>query len=118
MAACDYISLLCVSQPSSNPLFKGFGFRKVHTGELRPLKYLHLHSMPIRDLAFHPEQQDGLVVSASMDKTVKLTSLLVDQVRPIFVSIFFDAKQALIGDRGGFVVASSSSSPQAPKDDP
>ncbi|BHF60212.1 RING finger and WD repeat domain-containing protein 3 [Sparganum proliferum] len=80
VAACDYINLLCVSQPSGNPLFKGFGFRKVHTGELRPLKYIHLHSQPIRDLAFHPEHEDGIVVSASMDKSLKLTSLLVDQV--------------------------------------
>lgn len=31
IAACDYISLLCVSQPSANPLFKGYGFRKVGT---------------------------------------------------------------------------------------
>ncbi|VDK35244.1 unnamed protein product [Dibothriocephalus latus] len=80
VAACDYINLLCVSQPSSNPLFKGFGFRKVHTGELRPLKYIHLHSQPIRDLALHPELEDGIVASASMDKSLKLTSLLVDQV--------------------------------------
>uniref|UniRef100_A0A0X3PCG4 RING-type E3 ubiquitin transferase n=1 Tax=Schistocephalus solidus TaxID=70667 RepID=A0A0X3PCG4_SCHSO len=80
VAACEYINLLCVSQPSSNPLFKGFGFRKVHTGELRPLKYIHLHSQPIRDLALHPEHEDGIVASASMDKSLKLTSLLVDQV--------------------------------------
>ncbi|KAH9285781.1 E3 ubiquitin-protein ligase RFWD3 [Echinococcus granulosus] len=79
-ASCDYINLLCVSQASSNPLFKGFGIKKVHTNDLRPLKFMHLHAQPIRDLAFHPEQQDAIVASASMDKSLKLTSLLVDQV--------------------------------------
>ncbi|CDS35843.1 e3 ubiquitin protein ligase RFWD3 [Echinococcus multilocularis] len=79
-APCDYINLLCVSQASSNPLFKGFGIKKVHTNDLRPLKFMHLHTQPIRDLAFHPEQQDAIVASASMDKSLKLTSLLVDQV--------------------------------------
>nr|CDS22637.1 e3 ubiquitin protein ligase RFWD3 [Echinococcus granulosus] len=62
-ASCDYINLLCV-----------------HTNDLRPLKFMHLHAQPIRDLAFHPEQQDAIVASASMDKSLKLTSLLVDQV--------------------------------------
>ncbi|VDN95968.1 unnamed protein product [Rodentolepis nana] len=80
IASYDYINLLCISQPSTNPLFKGFGIKKVHSEEARQLKYIHLHSQPIRDLAFHPEQQDAIIASASMDKTLKLTSLLVDQV--------------------------------------
>ncbi|VDL60492.1 unnamed protein product [Hymenolepis diminuta] len=81
MTAYDYINLLCISQSSTNPLFKGFGIKKVHSEEARQLKYIHLHSQPIRDLAFHPEQQDAIIASASVDKTLKLTSLLVDQVR-------------------------------------
>nr|CDS27433.1 e3 ubiquitin protein ligase RFWD3 [Hymenolepis microstoma] len=80
MASYDYINLLCISQPSPNPLFRGFGIKKVHSEEARQLKYIHLHSQPIRDLAFHPEQQDAIIASASMDKALKLTSLLVDQV--------------------------------------
>ncbi|VDD80907.1 unnamed protein product [Mesocestoides corti] len=64
----------------------GYGLEKcismsaVHSGEMRPLKYIHLHPQPIRDLAFHPDQQDAIVASASLDKSLKLTSLLVDQV--------------------------------------
>ncbi|KAM7540836.1 hypothetical protein Aperf_G00000044911 [Anoplocephala perfoliata] len=80
MAFYDYIHLLCISQPSTNPIFRGFGIKKVQSEETRQIKYIHLHSQPIRDLAFHPEQQDAIVASASMDKSLKLTSLLVDQV--------------------------------------
>lgn len=80
MASYDYINLLCISQPSTNPIFRGFGIKKVQSEEVRQIKYIHLHSQPVRDLAFHPEQQDAIVASASMDKSLKLTSLLVDQV--------------------------------------
>ncbi|KAF8560929.1 DEAD box ATP-dependent RNA helicase [Paragonimus westermani] len=80
MASCDYLNVLCVSQPSTNPIFRGFGVRKISTVEQRPLKYIHLHCQPIRDLAFHSNAQDGLLISASLDKSVRLTSLLTDQV--------------------------------------
>ncbi len=53
---------------------------------MRPLKYIHLHPQPIRDLALHPQLQDGVVASASMDRTVKLTSLLIDQVSALLFS--------------------------------
>lgn len=111
LASCDYIKLLCASQASSNPIFKGFGIKKaclssfdkgysflfssnanfglsqIRTDDLRPLKYIHLHAQPIRDLAFHPEQQDAIVASASIDKSLKLTSLLVDQVRLVSAAL-------------------------------
>ncbi|KAF5405287.1 Ring finger and WD repeat domain 3 [Paragonimus heterotremus] len=80
MASCDYLNVLCVSQPSTNPIFRGFGIRKINTVEQRPLKYIHLHCQPVRDLAFHSNAQDGLLISASLDKSVRLTSLLTDQV--------------------------------------
>ncbi|KAL5111886.1 E3 ubiquitin-protein ligase RFWD3 [Taenia crassiceps] len=80
LAPYDHIKLLCVSQASTNPLFKGFGIKKIHTDALRQLKFIHLHAQPIRDMAFHPEQQDAIIASASTDKSLKLTSLLVDQV--------------------------------------
>ncbi|OON22143.1 WD domain, G-beta repeat protein [Opisthorchis viverrini] len=80
MASCDYLNALCVSQPSSNPIFRGFGIRKINTIDQRPLKYIHLHGQPIRDVSFHPDAQDGILISASLDKTLRLTSLLTDQV--------------------------------------
>nr|CAH8841578.1 unnamed protein product [Trichobilharzia regenti] len=80
MASCDYLNILCVSQSSTNPIFRGFGIRKVNSAEQRLIKYVHLHTQPIRDLAFHPEAQDGIVASASLDKTLRLTSLLNDTV--------------------------------------
>ncbi|CAL8074268.1 unnamed protein product [Calicophoron daubneyi] len=80
MAACDYLNTLVISQPSTSPIFRGFGIRKVSTIEQRPLKYIHLHAQPIRDIAFHPDAQDGILCSASLDKSLRLTSLLADQV--------------------------------------
>ncbi|TPP66960.1 E3 ubiquitin-protein ligase RFWD3 [Fasciola gigantica] len=80
VSSCDYLNALCVSQPSTNPIFRGFGIRKINSVEQRPLKYIHLHSQPIRDIAFHPDAQDGILCSASLDKSVRLTSLLMDQV--------------------------------------
>ncbi|XP_018645293.1 DEAD box ATP-dependent RNA helicase, putative [Schistosoma mansoni] len=76
MASCDYLNTLCVSQSSTNPIFRGFGIRKVNSSEQRLIKYVHLHTQPIRDLAFHPEAHDGIIASASLDKTLRLTSLL------------------------------------------
>ncbi|KAA0190452.1 E3 ubiquitin-protein ligase RFWD3, partial [Fasciolopsis buskii] len=80
VSSCDYLNALCVSQPSTNPIFRGFGIRKINSVEQRPLKYIHLHSQPIRDIAFHPDAQDGVLCSASLDKSIRLTSLLLDQV--------------------------------------
>ncbi|KAK4469379.1 hypothetical protein MN116_006936 [Schistosoma mekongi] len=80
MASCDYLNTLCVSQSSTNPIFRGFGIRKVNSAEQRLIKYIHLHTQPIRDLAFHSEAQDGIIASASLDKTLRLTSLLNDTV--------------------------------------
>ncbi|CAH8482903.1 unnamed protein product [Schistosoma turkestanicum] len=80
MASCDYLNTLCVSQSSTNPIFRGFGIRKVHSAEQRLIKYVHLHTQPIRDLAFHPEAHDGIIASASLDKTLRLTSLLNDSI--------------------------------------
>ncbi|CAI2726454.1 unnamed protein product [Schistosoma spindalis] len=80
MASCDYLNTLCVSQSSTNPIFRGFGIRKVNSSEQRLIKYVHLHTQPIRDLAFHPEAHDGIIASASLDKTLRLTSLLNDSI--------------------------------------
>ncbi|CAH8495952.1 unnamed protein product [Heterobilharzia americana] len=65
---------------STNPIFRGYGIRKVNSAEQRLVKYVHLHTQPIRDLAFHPAAQDGIVASASLDKTLRLTSLLNDTI--------------------------------------
>ncbi|VDO84826.1 unnamed protein product [Schistosoma curassoni] len=89
MASCDYLNTLCVSQSSTNPIFRGFGIRKVNSSEQRLIKYVHLHTQPIRDLAFHPEAHDGIIASASLDKTLRLTSLLNDSVSLISLCCYF-----------------------------
>ncbi|VDK35576.1 unnamed protein product [Taenia asiatica] len=71
---------LSYSSVGSYVMTKALNFSPIHTNDLRPLKFIYLHAQPIRDLAFHPEQQDAIVASVSIDKCLKLTSLLADQV--------------------------------------
>lgn len=80
MTPCDYMNLLCVAQTSPNPLFRGFGVRRVHLVDHHMERFLMLHTQTIRDLALHPDMQDGLLLSVSMDKTAKLTSLLTGEI--------------------------------------
>ena len=62
---------IAVSQKSSNPLFAGFGVRKFDPETLEPKQFVMLHTKLIRDIAFH-ESQPNLLVTASIDKTVKI----------------------------------------------
>eukprot|EP00048_Salpingoeca_helianthica_P007316 m.108937 g.108937 ORF g.108937 m.108937 type:complete len:598 (+) comp14294_c0_seq1:88-1881(+) len=51
----------------------GFGIYKISTFDLRNPEYVAIHSKQIRDLACCPDGS-GLVLTTSMDKTVRLTS--------------------------------------------
>ena len=48
---------------------------QVNTLDLRSNQYVGIHSKPIRDLSFHPVINDALLLSAAMDKTVKITNI-------------------------------------------
>ncbi|RZF48100.1 hypothetical protein LSTR_LSTR002166 [Laodelphax striatellus] len=63
--------ILVVSQLSTNPLFAGFGVRKLEGFDLRSTQFIHVHKKQIRDLAFHPTSPN-LLLSVSLDKTAKL----------------------------------------------
>ncbi|XP_019630805.1 PREDICTED: E3 ubiquitin-protein ligase RFWD3-like isoform X1 [Branchiostoma belcheri] len=70
---------LVVSQPSPNQLFPGFGVKKVSAMDLRSVQYVSVHSKAIRDICFSG-RVDGLMLTASIDKTLKITSLMSNTV--------------------------------------
>jgi len=50
---------------------------QISTLDFKTSEFVSVHSKPIRDLAFHSRTvtSDAMMLSCSMDKTVKLTSL-------------------------------------------
>lgn len=77
LAVSGVLNLLVVSQSKSG-LFNGYGLRKVSLFDLKSSQYILIHKGEIKDIAFH--QRDALVLSASNDKTVKLTAMISDSV--------------------------------------
>ncbi|XP_074660083.1 E3 ubiquitin-protein ligase rfwd3.L-like [Tubulanus polymorphus] len=80
MTFCGQIGALVISKPSANPLFPGYGIQKVSCLDLRATQYTAVHQNSIRDIAVHPLSHDSLLLSGSLDKTVKLTSLISNTV--------------------------------------
>ncbi|XP_075045496.1 E3 ubiquitin-protein ligase RFWD3 [Mixophyes fleayi] len=80
MSYCERLSCLVVSQPSSHTtLVPGCGVKKLSAANLKSSQYVPIHSKQIRGLAFN-DRSDGLLLSAALDNTVKLTSLLTNTV--------------------------------------
>ncbi|XP_006878924.1 PREDICTED: E3 ubiquitin-protein ligase RFWD3 [Elephantulus edwardii] len=80
MAYCDSLSCLVVSQPSPQASFvPGFGVKMLSTANMKSNQYVPMHSKQIRGLAFS-DQSRGLLLSASLDNTLKLTSLETNTV--------------------------------------
>lgn len=80
LAHCEPLGCLLASQPSPQAtLMPGFGVKKISTATLKASQYVHIHSKQIRGLAFS-QQQDGLLLSAALDNTIKLTSLMTNTV--------------------------------------
>ena len=48
--------------------------------DYRSSQYVAIHSKMIRDMAFNSTQQDGILLSAAMDKTLRMTSLFSNTV--------------------------------------
>ncbi|XP_034378739.1 E3 ubiquitin-protein ligase RFWD3 isoform X1 [Arvicanthis niloticus] len=80
MAYCDGLSCLVASQPSPQASFlPGFGVKMLSTANMKSSQYIPMHSKQIRGLAFS-NQAKGLLLSASLDSTIKLTSLETNTV--------------------------------------
>uniref|UniRef100_H0Z7E4 RING-type E3 ubiquitin transferase n=1 Tax=Taeniopygia guttata TaxID=59729 RepID=H0Z7E4_TAEGU len=80
MAYCDSLSCLVVSQPSPQSTFiPGYGVKMMSLANLKSSQYIPIHSKQIRGLAFGT-RADGLLLSAALDNTLKLTSLATNTV--------------------------------------
>ncbi|EFB22419.1 hypothetical protein PANDA_016934, partial [Ailuropoda melanoleuca] len=80
MTYCDALSCLVVSQPSPQASFlPGFGVKMLSTANMKSSQYVPMHGKQIRGLAFSSRSK-GLLLSASLDSTVKLTSLETNTV--------------------------------------
>ncbi|NXU54882.1 RFWD3 ligase, partial [Turnix velox] len=80
MAFCDSLSCLVVSQPSPQSTFiPGCGVKMMSVADLKSSQYIPIHSKQIRGLAFGC-RADGLLLSAALDNTLKLTSLATNTV--------------------------------------
>ncbi|XP_070565742.1 E3 ubiquitin-protein ligase rfwd3.L-like [Ptychodera flava] len=71
--------VLVVSMPSPNQLFPGYGVKKISMLDMKSSQYVTIHTKMLRDCCFN-NRQDGLLLSTSIDKTVKITSLLSNTV--------------------------------------
>ncbi|RMX38139.1 hypothetical protein pdam_00022706 [Pocillopora damicornis] len=72
-------AVLVVSKPSPNQLFPGFGVVKVSSLDSKHCEFVRIHQKAVRDVAFN-NRGDGLLLTASMDKTVRVTSMLSNAV--------------------------------------
>ncbi|XP_036391186.1 E3 ubiquitin-protein ligase RFWD3 [Megalops cyprinoides] len=80
LSYCEPLSCLLASQPSPQAtLVPGCGVKKISTVNLKACQYVPIHAKQIRGLAFS-KQADSLLLSAALDNTVKLTSLLTNTV--------------------------------------
>ncbi|XP_074601701.1 E3 ubiquitin-protein ligase RFWD3-like [Brevipalpus obovatus] len=73
LTSSDINGVLVFSQRSRS-LFAEYGIREVTSHNMNPIKFIPLHKGAIKDIVFHP--YDALILSASMDKTLKLTNLI------------------------------------------
>ncbi|XP_071502685.1 E3 ubiquitin-protein ligase rfwd3.S-like [Diadema antillarum] len=66
--------ILLASMPSPNQLFQGYGLKKISAMDFKTCQYIPIHTKPIRGVALDG-RDDGLILTASVDKTLKITSL-------------------------------------------
>ncbi|XP_035251709.1 E3 ubiquitin-protein ligase RFWD3 isoform X3 [Anguilla anguilla] len=80
LAYCEPLCCLLASQPSPQAtLVPGYGVKKISAVSLKACQYVPIHAKQIRGLAFS-KQPDSLLLSAALDNTLKLTSLLTNTV--------------------------------------
>ncbi|KAB0797052.1 hypothetical protein PPYR_11113 [Photinus pyralis] len=75
---CRSDNALVASIASVNPLFPGFGVRKIDVETYKRTAYIALHSKAIRDVRVHSEMPR--LLSVSLDKTAKVSDTTTDSV--------------------------------------
>ncbi|XP_007568542.1 E3 ubiquitin-protein ligase RFWD3 isoform X1 [Poecilia formosa] len=79
LSYCEPLCCLLASQPSPHStLVPGCGVKKVSLVNMKASQYVPIHSKQIRGLSF--SRENSLLLSAALDNTVKLTSLLTNTV--------------------------------------
>ncbi|XP_038136451.1 E3 ubiquitin-protein ligase RFWD3 isoform X2 [Cyprinodon tularosa] len=80
LSYCEPLCCLLASQPSPHStLVPGCGVKKVSLVNMKASQYVPIHSKQIRGLSFSREN-NSLLLSAALDNTIKLTSLLTNTV--------------------------------------
>ncbi|XP_061696605.1 E3 ubiquitin-protein ligase RFWD3 isoform X2 [Syngnathoides biaculeatus] len=80
LAHSEWLHCLVASQPSAHAaLLPGYGVKKVSLAHIKSSQYVPIHAAQIRGLCFN-RQSAGLLLSASLDGTLKLTSLSANAV--------------------------------------
>ncbi|XP_077939191.1 E3 ubiquitin-protein ligase rfwd3.S isoform X1 [Gasterosteus aculeatus] len=80
LSYCGALGCLLASQPSPHAtLVPGCGVKKVSVANMKTSQYVPIHAKQIRGLCFN-QQNDSLLLSAALDNTIKLTSLLTNTV--------------------------------------
>lgn len=80
LSYCEPLSCLLASQPSPHSnLVPGCGVKKISVVNPKSSQYVPIHTKQIRGLSFN-RQNDSLLLSAALDNTIKLTSLLTNTV--------------------------------------
>jgi len=79
MAYDNQRMLMAVSKPSPNQLFPGYGILKISSLDSRSSEYIRIHQKGIRDAKFN-QSGDELLLTASLDRTLKITSMLSNSI--------------------------------------
>ncbi|XP_074598738.1 E3 ubiquitin-protein ligase RFWD3-like isoform X2 [Brevipalpus obovatus] len=74
ITSSDTHGLISFSQRNRSGPFPDYGLKSMATEDFVPGNFIPLHRAPMKDIVFHP--YDALILSASMDKTLKLTNLI------------------------------------------
>lgn len=74
MASCQGMDTIAISHKNPNSLFSGHGVTRIGAHDYKLSDFIPIHADLIMDMCFKPN--DPLLLTASMDKTVKLTSLI------------------------------------------
>lgn len=78
MATSKTLDTIAVSAASGNSMFPGFGFVRISAHDLKQSDFIHLHKGLIKEMVFKPN--DAILLSASFDKTLKLSSPVAKKV--------------------------------------